>query len=58
MSGLAGKTVALAVTGSIAAYKAVEVARLCIKAGAKVRAADDGVGAALRRADHARRDHR
>jgi phosphopantothenoylcysteine decarboxylase/phosphopantothenate--cysteine ligase len=28
--------VALAVTGSIAAYKAVEVARLCIKAGAKV----------------------
>ena len=33
---LAGKTIALAVTGSIAAYKAVEVARLCIKAGAKV----------------------
>jgi phosphopantothenoylcysteine decarboxylase/phosphopantothenate--cysteine ligase len=33
---LEGKTVALAVTGSIAAYKAVEVARLCIKAGAKV----------------------
>lgn len=33
---LAGRTVALAVTGSIAAYKAVEVARLCIKAGAKV----------------------
>lgn len=31
-----GKTIALAVTGSIAAYKAVEVARLCIKAGAKV----------------------
>ncbi len=27
MSGLAGKTVALAVTGSIAAYKAVEVVR-------------------------------
>lgn len=36
MSVLAGKTIALAVTGSIAAYKAVEVARLCIKAGAKV----------------------
>jgi phosphopantothenoylcysteine decarboxylase/phosphopantothenate--cysteine ligase len=36
MSSLAGKTVALAVTGSIAAYKAVEVARLCIKEGAKV----------------------
>ena len=36
MSTLAGRTVALAVTGSIAAYKAVEVARLCIKAGAKV----------------------
>ena len=36
MSALAGKTIALAVTGSIAAYKAVEVARLCITAGAKV----------------------
>ena len=33
---LRGRTIALAVTGSIAAYKAVEVARLCIKAGAKV----------------------
>lgn len=33
---LAGKTVALCVTGSIAAYKAVEVARLVIKAGGKV----------------------
>lgn len=33
---LAGRTIALAVTGSIAAYKAVEVARACIKAGAKV----------------------
>lgn len=33
---LTRRTVALAVTGSIAAYKAVEVARLCIKAGAKV----------------------
>ncbi len=33
---LEGRTVALAVTGSIAAYKAVEVARLCIKEGAKV----------------------
>lgn len=36
MSALAGRTVALAVTGSIAAYKAVEVARLLVKAGAKV----------------------
>ncbi|MDB4944093.1 MAG: Phosphopantothenoylcysteine decarboxylase [Labilithrix sp.] len=36
MTALAGKTIALAVTGSIAAYKAVEVARLCIKAGAVV----------------------
>ncbi len=36
MSALAHRTIALAVTGSIAAYKAVEVARLCIKAGAKV----------------------
>ncbi|MCL2723563.1 MAG: bifunctional phosphopantothenoylcysteine decarboxylase/phosphopantothenate--cysteine ligase CoaBC [Polyangiaceae bacterium] len=35
-SALSGKCVALAVTGSIAAYKAVEVARLCIKAGATV----------------------
>lgn len=33
---LAGKTVALAITGSIAAYKAVEVARLLIAEGAKV----------------------
>jgi phosphopantothenoylcysteine decarboxylase/phosphopantothenate--cysteine ligase len=33
---LHGKTVALCVTGSIAAYKAVELARLFIKAGAKV----------------------
>lgn len=33
---LAGRTVALAVTGSIAAYKAVEAARLFVKAGAKV----------------------
>jgi len=33
---LHGRTIALAVTGSIAAYKAVEVARLCIKAGARV----------------------
>ncbi len=32
----AGKTVVLAVTGSIAAYKAVEVARLLVKAGATV----------------------
>ena len=33
---LSGRTIALAVTGSIASYKAVEVARLCIKAGARV----------------------
>jgi phosphopantothenoylcysteine decarboxylase / phosphopantothenate---cysteine ligase len=33
---LAGKTVALCVTGSIAAYKASHVARLLVKAGAKV----------------------
>jgi phosphopantothenoylcysteine decarboxylase/phosphopantothenate--cysteine ligase len=33
---LGGRTVALCVTGSIAAYKAVEVARLLVKAGAKV----------------------
>ncbi len=33
---LRGRTVALAVTGSIAAYKAVEVARLLVKAGARV----------------------
>ena len=33
---LAGKTIALCVTGSIAAYKSVETARLLIKAGAKV----------------------
>jgi phosphopantothenoylcysteine decarboxylase / phosphopantothenate---cysteine ligase len=33
---LSGKTVALCVTGSIAAYKAVELARLIVKAGGKV----------------------
>jgi phosphopantothenoylcysteine decarboxylase/phosphopantothenate--cysteine ligase len=33
---LAGKSIALCVTGSIAAYKAVELARLFIKAGVKV----------------------
>jgi phosphopantothenoylcysteine decarboxylase/phosphopantothenate--cysteine ligase len=37
MKRLAGKTILLAVTGSIAAYKAVEVARLFVKAGARVR---------------------
>jgi len=36
MSTLAGKTIALCVTGSIAAYKAVEVARLLVKRGATV----------------------
>ena len=36
MQATAGKSVALAVTGSIAAYKAVEVARRLIKAGVKV----------------------
>lgn len=36
MGLLAGKTIALAITGSIAAYKAVELARLFVKAGAKV----------------------
>jgi phosphopantothenoylcysteine decarboxylase/phosphopantothenate--cysteine ligase len=33
---LAGRTLVLAITGSVAAYKAVEVARLCRKAGARV----------------------
>jgi phosphopantothenoylcysteine decarboxylase/phosphopantothenate--cysteine ligase len=36
MDALRGQTVALIVTGSIAAYKAVEVARLLVKAGATV----------------------
>ncbi len=36
MFDLAGRTIALCVTGSIAAYKAVEVARLCVKAKATV----------------------
>ncbi|WP_394849041.1 bifunctional phosphopantothenoylcysteine decarboxylase/phosphopantothenate--cysteine ligase CoaBC [Pendulispora brunnea] len=36
MFDLAGRTIALCVTGSIAAYKSVEVARLCVKAGATV----------------------
>jgi phosphopantothenoylcysteine decarboxylase/phosphopantothenate--cysteine ligase len=33
---MSGKVVALCVTGSVAAYKAVEVARLLVKAGARV----------------------
>ena len=33
---LSGRTIALCVTGSIAAYKSVELARLLVKAGAKV----------------------
>jgi phosphopantothenoylcysteine decarboxylase/phosphopantothenate--cysteine ligase len=33
---LHGRTIALAITGSIAAYKSVEVARLLVKAGARV----------------------
>lgn len=33
---LSGRTIALCVTGSIAAYKAVEVARLLVKGGARV----------------------
>jgi phosphopantothenoylcysteine decarboxylase/phosphopantothenate--cysteine ligase len=36
VSPLGGRTVALCVTGSIAAYKAVELARLLVKAGASV----------------------
>ncbi|MCA1668463.1 MAG: bifunctional phosphopantothenoylcysteine decarboxylase/phosphopantothenate--cysteine ligase CoaBC [Thermomicrobia bacterium] len=35
-TGLSGKHVALGVTGSIAAYKVVELARLCVAAGATV----------------------
>lgn len=35
-SPLAGKHIVLCVTGSIAAYKAVQFARLCLKAGASV----------------------
>jgi len=34
--GLSGKHIALGVTGSIAAYKVVELARLCVAAGATV----------------------
>jgi phosphopantothenoylcysteine decarboxylase/phosphopantothenate--cysteine ligase len=37
MSDLKDKTIVLGVTGSIAAYKAVEVTRLLLKAGCKVR---------------------
>jgi phosphopantothenoylcysteine decarboxylase/phosphopantothenate--cysteine ligase len=36
MSSLAGRTLALCVTGSVAAYKAAEVARLLLKEGARV----------------------
>ena len=37
MSRLAGKTVVLGITGGIAAYKAAELCRLLVKAGARVR---------------------
>jgi phosphopantothenoylcysteine decarboxylase / phosphopantothenate---cysteine ligase len=37
MKRFEGKTILLAVTGSVAAYKAVEVARLLLKEGARVR---------------------
>lgn len=37
MTGLAGKTIVLGITGGIAAYKAAELARLLIKGGAAVR---------------------
>jgi phosphopantothenoylcysteine decarboxylase/phosphopantothenate--cysteine ligase len=37
MSGLKGKTIVLGITGGIAAYKAAEVCRLLVKAGATVR---------------------
>lgn len=33
---MSGRTIALCVTGSVAAYKAIEVARLLVKAGARV----------------------
>lgn len=36
MSLLAGKRIVLGVTGGVAAYKAAELARLCVKAGARV----------------------
>ncbi|HSD39623.1 MAG TPA: bifunctional phosphopantothenoylcysteine decarboxylase/phosphopantothenate--cysteine ligase CoaBC [Rhodocyclaceae bacterium] len=39
MSGLTGKTIVLGVTGGIAAYKAAELVRLLIKAGATVHVA-------------------
>src|SRR3954471_4990795 len=37
MTGLSGKRVLLGITGGVAAYKAAELARLFIKAGADVR---------------------
>src|SRR4029079_12011341 len=37
MTGFAGKTIVLGITGGIAAYKAAELCRLLKKAGAKVR---------------------
>ena len=37
MTGLQGKTIVLGITGGIAAYKAAELCRLLVKAGAVVR---------------------
>ena len=40
---LAGKKIILGVTGGIAAYKAAELCRLLVKAGADVRVASAGI---------------
>ena len=43
MTALEGRTVVLGITGSVAAYKAVEVARLLLKAGARIAISNNAI---------------
>ena len=45
MTELTGKSIVLGVTGGVAAYKAAELARLLVKAGARVNVALTEAGA-------------
>ena len=51
MTELVGKRFVLGITGGIAAYKAAELTRLLVKAGASRRCGDDRVGHAFRQPD-------
>ena len=51
MTALSGARIVLGVTGGIAAYKAVEISRRLVDAGARMRVDRGGVGRAVRRGD-------